>query len=86
MSSGAAEHFVGGGLVADRAEELIRDLSGSLRILATGYGADGELHFAISRAIANAIRIELLTTSGVADEVEVERRMATVFRDGLLLV
>ena len=84
MSAGTAE-LVGGWLVAERAEELIRDLEGSLRVLVSGDGAEGELHFAISRAIANAIRIDLLATLGRADEVEVERRMAAVFRTGLTL-
>lgn len=85
MRAGVAESTVGGWIVAERAEELIRDLSGSLRILAAGEGGDGDLHFAISRAMANAIRIDLLATQGNVDETEVELRMAAIFRSGLAL-
>lgn len=84
MSTGYAD-VTTGWQVNERVADLLTDLTGSLRILASGEMAEGELHLAISRAIANAIRIELLATAGHASESDVERRMAEVFRAGLTL-
>lgn len=71
--------------IADRTHDLIEDLAGSLRILASGDAGEGELHLAISRAIANAVRIELLSTTGECAAYAVERRVAEIFRAGLTL-
>lgn len=62
--------------IAWRADELLADLVASLRIVAVSETDAGELHFALARAITNAIRIELMASGADVDEGEVERRLA----------
>lgn len=66
--------------IACRADELLGDLVASLRIVAGSETDAGEVHFALARAITNAIRIELMATLGWVDEHEVERRLVQALR------
>lgn len=67
--------------IAMRTRILLADLLASLRIVAAEETDAGELHFAIKRAIANTIRIELLSAHAFCDEEEVERILSVVLRE-----
>ena len=68
-----------------RAEDLLEDLVGSLRFVAGEETDAGELHFALARAITNAIRIEILASGRTVDEADVERRLGRALRSGFTL-
>lgn len=80
MSAAATVRRLENGEIAARADALLGDLVASLRIVAGSETDAGEVHFALARAVTNAIRIELLATIGWVDEHEVERRLVQALR------